>query len=168
MSKQAGDKVVARAKAKKLAKPTIASLEQEAAGYLEQWQRSQAELANYTKRVTAERTQTHVRLTQSLLTPLLPLADNFQAMIEHTPAELVGNSWVTGVTHIGKQLESILAELGAVRMDPSEEAFDPMRHEAVEEVEIEGIASGTIVEVLQPGYLVGEQVFRPAKVKVAK
>ena len=152
----------------KTAKPTVASLTKEAAGYLEQWQRAKAELANYTKQVNTERAQVHARLTQSLLTPLLPLADNFQAMIEHAPAELADNSWVTGVTHIGKQLESILVELGAVRMDPSEEAFDPMRHEAVEEVAIEGIESGTIVEVLQPGYLVGEQVFRPAKVKVAK
>jgi len=140
----------------------------EAAEYLDKWKRAKADLANYTKQVQAERTAVYSRLTSQLLTSLLPLADNFQAMLAHTPPELVDNSWVTGVIHIGKQVDDILTEYGAVQMEVGQEEFNPKRHEAIEEVEVEGVTSGTVVEVLQPGYLVADQVLRPAKVKVAK
>jgi len=118
--------------------------------------------------VAARHSEARAELAKSVLTALFPLADNFQSMVTHTPPELQDSSWVAGVTHIAKQLDTVLEDLGAERMEPSSQEFDPSKHEAVAEVELAGVATGTIVKVTQAGYMMGGQVLRPAKVTVAK
>lgn len=136
--------------------------------YLEGWKRARAELVNYRAQVVAQQARAQASLTKAVLQTLFPLADNFQSMITHTPPELQVHNWVQGVTQIAKQLDTIFAGLGVERMNLGEEEFDPSRHEAVAEVALEGVTAGTIVEVLQAGYMLGEHVLRPARVKVAK
>jgi molecular chaperone GrpE len=60
-----------------------------------------------------------------------------------------------------------LARLGIERFSPEGEQFDPQRHEAVAQQPIEGAEPGTVVEVYQRGYRLGDQVIRPARVLVA-
>lgn len=141
---------------------------EQAREYLEGWKRARAELVNYRAQVVAQQANGRASLTKAVVQALFPLADNFQSMITHTPPEFQGHSWVQGVTQIAKQLDTIFEGLGVERMNLGEEKFDPSRHEAVVEVALEGVTPGTIVEVLQAGYMLGEHVLRPARVKVAK
>lgn len=136
--------------------------------YLEGWKRARAELVNYKAQVAARHSEARAELTKFVLTALFPLADNFRSMVTHTPPELQDSSWVQGVTHIAKQLDTVLEDLGAERMELAGEEFDPSKHEAVAEVEVAGVAAGTVVEVTQAGYMMGGQVLRPAKVTVAR
>lgn len=136
--------------------------------YLDGWRRARAELDNFRKRMAEEQMRERERVTMELVEPLLGLADNFRAVVAHVPAELRDNAWAAGVVHVARQLESVLESYGvAVMPFGKEQVFDPARHEALETVKREGVRSGMVVEVVQPGYVMGERVIRPARVKVS-
>ncbi len=141
-----------------------ASREQE---YLAGWQRARAELDNYRRRVAQEQDEKQMRARQEVIMPLLELADTFEMAIRHLPAELEDNSWAQGVTHVGRQLEQFLRELGVVRVDTVGCQFDPRHHEAVLSAKRKKAESGLVIEVIKPGYKMGDVVIRPAKVKVS-
>lgn len=136
--------------------------------YLAGWQRERAELQNFRKRMHEQATRDQRQALRAVIEPLLGVADNFQAMIRHVPKELDGNAWVTGVVHIARQVEQLLAEYGITPIEAAGTVFDPSQHEAVEEVSDSDAPSGQVVEVLMPGYRLGEDVIRPARVKIAK
>ena len=68
---------------------------------------------------------------------------------------------------IAEKLRSVVTRLGVERYGEAGEVFDPHRHEAIAQAPVEGAQSGTITEVYQLGYRLGEDVLRPAKVVVA-
>lgn len=134
--------------------------------YLAGWQRARAELDNFRRRVKEERVgQQHMAL-QALIVELLPLADNLRAAAAHVPAELAAHPWVVGIIHIERQYGQLLAQLGVEVIGTVGEEFNPACHEAV--AAVAGGGEGKVVEVLQPGYKMGEKVLRPAKVKVSE
>lgn len=136
--------------------------------YLTGWQRERAALANLRRRLAAEQTATRERLTQEITQSLLTLADNFRAMTAHTPTAFVDHPWTQGVHHIARQLEQLLAAYGVTPIDTAVgTVFNPALHEAVSRTTVPGHSAGTVVEVLQPGYRLGEHILRPARVKVA-
>jgi molecular chaperone GrpE len=136
--------------------------------YLAGWQRSRAELDNFRKRMQAGQLQQQEHYVRALLEPLLPLNDNFRAMVSHLPPELKDDPWVSGVLHIARQLSDTLAEFEVVTLEPAKGAsFDPRLHEAIEHVANTEVPSGAIVEVVQAGYQLKDKTLRPAKVKVA-
>lgn len=142
-----------------------ASREQE---YLEGWQRARAELHNWRRRRQAQQGAELARARQEAIVPLLQLADNFQALLQHVPAELVDHAWVDGVSHVARQMEQLLREFGVEIINGAPVPFNPAWHEAVASVPGgKGAVSGQVVEVVQPGYKMGEWILRPAKVKVA-
>lgn len=136
--------------------------------YLAGWQRARAELDNFRKRVNQEQSHQQLRLRQEVITPLLGLADTFQAMADHLPDDLTDHAWALGVVHVARQIKQILREYGVVPIAAIGDQFDPRKHEAVSKVKKLGTASGCVVEVLQTGYVLEDKVIRPAKVKVAK
>ncbi|HSX24912.1 MAG TPA: nucleotide exchange factor GrpE [Candidatus Andersenbacteria bacterium] len=134
--------------------------------YLEGWQRARADLENLQKRMGTEREQQKNYLKRDIAEAFIPLADNFRSLIEHAPAS-DKDPWVAGVVHIARQFEQTLADFGVEVIDKKDGEFDPDIHEAVEEVEEKG-KEGKIIEIVQPGYKIGDVTIRPAKVKVGK
>ena len=146
----------------------VEQLRAEATEYLEGWQRAKAELDNFKKQAVVDRVAERERVLADTLLPLLALADNFEAMAAHVPEEMADNAWAQGVVHVAKQLESLLSDYGVTEMAALKQTFDPHVHEAVDHVSGSTAKTGTNVEVVQTGYLLGDKVLRPAKVKVAK
>jgi molecular chaperone GrpE len=136
--------------------------------YLAGWKRSRAELVNFQARVSSDQIDRDKRNQRQVIEDLMPVVDNFQAIIAHMPTELSDSSWAEGVLHVAKQLEQVLAQYNVKKIKAEGAKFDPMQHEAIDMVKNKKITSGYIIEVLQPGYTMGDEVIRPAKVKVAK
>lgn len=136
--------------------------------YLSGWQRARADLDNFRRRVHQEQQQQNEQVKRRLIYDLMPLVDNFRAVAIHLPAELKDNVWAQGVLHVTRQLEQLLQQYDVVPINEAGQPFNPVLHEAVATVEDETAGSGLVVEVMQAGYRIGDQVIRPAKVKVAK
>jgi molecular chaperone GrpE len=73
-----------------------------------------------------------------------------------------------GVELTERELMNALEKHGVKRIDPLSQKFDPNRHQAMFEMEDPTVPSGTVVQVMQAGYLIGERVLRPALVAVSK
>jgi molecular chaperone GrpE len=145
----------------------LAAKEQESAENLAGWQRAKADFINY--KSEQERLMGELRKYANLnvFSDLLPTVDSFDLALKHMPAELEGSDWVKGVMCIKGLFDNFLRDAGVAAITSLGQKFDPYRHEAVGE-EISDKEEGTIVEEIQRGYMLGERVLRPARVKVAK
>jgi len=124
-------------------------------------QRLQAEYANYRKRVDRDRTAVRELALASVLIELLPVLDDIGRARDHD--ELTG-----GFKAIAESLESAVGKLGLTTFGKAGEAFDPNVHEALMHAYSADVTEPTCVQVLQPGYKVGERILRPARVAVAE
>ncbi len=124
-------------------------------------QRVQAEYANYRKRVDRDRVAMRELALAGVLAELLPVLDNIGRAREHD--ELTG-----GFKAVADALESATAKLGLRTFGKAGEAFDPNVHEALMHAYSPEVTEPTCVQVLQPGYKVGERILRPARVAVAE
>lgn len=132
--------------------------------YLDQLQRSLAEFANYRRRVDLERIQARKIATRDLLFDIVRIADDFKRALAVVPPEDAGASWLTGVELIERNLTALLEREGVTPVDALGQPFDPAKHEAVA-VE-PGSNGSTVTDVFQTGYWHGDQLLRPAMVKV--
>lgn len=137
------------------------------AEYLDGWRRERAELQNFRKRLAAEQSLMRERAQVAAAASLLTIADNFQVMTKHMPADLAKNTWVQGVQHVARQVDALLQEQGIVLISETNIPFNPAVHEAVEKIENQEIKSGIVLEIVQPGYKLGELILKPARVKVS-
>jgi molecular chaperone GrpE len=96
---------------------------------------------------------------------LLPVIDNFERSIKHIPDKLKHDEYIMGIKSILKQFETVIKDLGVDRIETVGYQFNPAYHEAVSMEEGDG-DSEIIVEELQPGYKIGDQVIRHSIVKV--
>jgi molecular chaperone GrpE len=142
----------------------LASVTAERDTYLDQLQRSVAEFANYRRRVDQERTKARELATRDILTQLLPIMDDLKRALENAPDDQVESAWVQGVQFIEKKLTGLLERSGVSPIEAVGQPFDPAVHEAV--ATEPGSSQNFVVEVYQTGYKQGEQVLRPAMVKV--
>jgi molecular chaperone GrpE len=135
--------------------------------YLALAQRTQADFENYRKRVARESAGALQRGVVKLAKELLPALDNLDRALEAADQD---DPLLQGVRLVRSELTDALARLGIESFSPAGETFDPSLHEAMASVPQApdgGAASGTVVEVYQPGYRLGEHVIRPARVVVA-
>jgi molecular chaperone GrpE len=134
--------------------------------YLALAQRTQADFENYRKRVARESASAQARGAIVLAKELLPALDNLDRALE---AAAKDDPLLDGVRIVRSELSAALARTGIESFSPAGQAFDPEVHEAVatSEQPADGAASGTVVEVYQPGYRCGETIIRPARVVVA-
>ncbi len=146
----------------------IHSSNQKLLEYLAGWQRARAELDNYKKRQYETEQIARRQLIQEIAQSLLSLVDNFHVMTEHVPPALKDDDWTKGVLHIARQMDQILAEYGITRIETAGLKFDPSIHEAIGYVSKKTVTHGMVAEIVLPGYMIGDQVLRPAKVKVAQ
>lgn len=128
--------------------------------------RSQADFANYRKRIEKERFEDSKRATARVIEGLIPVIDGFEhALAAHREAEY--ENYRKGFELIYKQLLDNITKLGAERIDPVGKSFDPHLHQAVDRAETTEHEDGTILQVFQPGYVFHGRVLRPAMVRVA-
>jgi molecular chaperone GrpE len=132
--------------------------------YLALAQRTQADFENYRKRVAKESAAAQERGVTRLVKELLPALDNLDRALE---AAAEDDPLLEGVRLVRSELRAALARVGVESFSPAGEPFDPARHEAMAQQPVEGAQSGAVVEVYQPGYRLGEQIIRPARVVVA-
>jgi molecular chaperone GrpE len=135
------------------------------AEYKDGWQRSVADFQNYKRRVEAEKAGTYRLAVGSIIKRYLPVLDDMERAMESRPANL---AWADGIELICRKLQAILEAEGLKRIEAEGQKFDPNFHEAILQEPAEGVASGTVLEVIQNGYMLGEHVIRPAMVRVAQ
>ena len=134
-------------------------------GYLDNWQRSQADFLNYKKRTEQERYETAKHANATLILALLPVLDDLERALENIPEKPVKSNWVDGIELISRKLKSILEGHGLSEIQAIGEPFDPNLHEAMLFSEGE---EEMVVEEMQKGYRLHDQVLRPTKVSVGK
>lgn len=124
-------------------------------------QRITAEYANYRKRVDRDRVTVREQALANVLQSLLPVLDDVGRARQHE--ELTG-----GFKSVADSLEAIVTKLGLSNFGEQGEPFDPNVHEALMHSYSGDVTEPTCVQILQPGYRVGERVLRPARVAVAE
>ena len=128
--------------------------------------RHQADFANYRKRAEKDNREASQRATARVIEGLIPVVDGFEhALAAHREAEY--DNYRKGFELIYKQLLDHLARLGAERVEPLGQPFDPHLHQAMDRAETGDHPDGTILAVFQPGYVFHDRVLRPAMVRVA-
>jgi molecular chaperone GrpE len=142
----------------------LASVATERDEYLALAQRTQADFENYRKRVARESALALQRGVAKLAKELLPALDNLDRALE---AAATDDPLLDGVRLVRAELSAGLGRLGIESFGAAGDTFDPVEHEAVAQQPVEGAASGSVVEVYQPGYRLGASVIRPARVLVA-
>ncbi len=155
----------------KVLRDKLKTCEAEKKQSLEDLQRAKADFLNRRKRLEEDGERDRERVTQGHLRDLLPLCDSFQMAMKDTEAwNAVTASWRLGVEAIYSQLKSILKANQVELIDPLGQPFDPVRHEAVSSQSSksgEATKPDTVLEVVQPGYAIDNEVIRPAKVIIS-
>jgi molecular chaperone GrpE len=136
----------------------------DAAKYLDLAQRTQAELENFRKRAARDLALAGARAKAKLIAELLPVVDNLErALATANPEE---DHLAEGVRLVHVELLRVLERNGIEAFDPAGEPFDPTVHEAISMREGEN-GSGIVLDVVEKGYRLGDNVIRPARVVVS-
>lgn len=152
----------------------VAALTKELAEARDKVLRTLAEMENLRRRTTREVADARSYGIANFARDVLDIADNLQRALDAVPAEAKasGNtgllSLIEGVELTERSLGKALEKNGVKTFDPLGERFDPNREQAMFEVPDASIPAGTVVQVMQPGYMIGERVLRPAMVAVSK
>ncbi len=147
-----------------------AQLEEEKAKadkYLSNWQRAEADLANFRRRSEQERADLARFGNANLIRKILPVLDDFERAISSIPEDDQSLAWVDGIKLIDRKLRTILEQEGVSNIEAVGREFDPHFHEAVMHEGGEG-DTDMVVQELQRGYRLHDRVLRPAMVKVGR
>jgi len=117
-------------------------------------------------RLRKEVTKDVERGRRSLIGSFLEVLDNLDRALA-AAGDRADDPFVRGVSLVRQQFLTTLEGLGVTRLEPAGQAFDPAVHEGVATVTAPNVAAGTIVGVVRPGYLIGDEVLRPAQVAIA-
>jgi molecular chaperone GrpE len=132
-------------------------------------QRIRADFENYRKRVEQEKEMARASGKVGAIMKLLPVIDNIERAISHTPDDLKENTWAQGVSKLVKNLEKSLTDMGVSRIKAEKGThFNPDLHEAIQFDEDADGDHEVIAEELQAGYMLGSDVMRPSMVKVTR
>jgi molecular chaperone GrpE len=149
----------------------LADTQKEKDEYLELARRTQADFENFRKRMAAEVQAAGVRGKSNLIREVVPALDDLERALQAAGLDPEGDSedgLAHGVLLVFRNLRETLARNGVETVDPKGEKFDPQWHEALSTVAVEGAEPGTVVETMQKGYKLGEQLVRPARVVVSE
>ena len=128
--------------------------------------RAQADLINYRNRTEREVKRMRELAGEKSVLELLPVLDNLARVLE-VPDGADLTTVIEGIKMVERQFTVALENLGAVAINSINEPFSPKFHEAVGSVEVEDKAfDGVVVEEFQKGYVMGEKVIRPSKVRI--
>jgi molecular chaperone GrpE len=146
----------------------VAEWQAKADEYLDKYRRSVAEFANYRRRQDRERESEVRRISMQVLRHLLPPLDDLDRALASVPSEHRDSPWVEGVRLIDRKLRAILDEFHVKPIEAAGKTFDPRYHSALLQEASDTYPEGTVMEELQHGYMLGDDVLRPAVVKVSK
>lgn len=145
----------------------IEQLKQEKEEIYQRLLRTQAEFDNFKKRSQKEKEAERKYKAQDFVTELLPAMDNFERALQVETTE-ANKGLLDGISMVYRQLKDALKAQGVEEIEAAGKEFDPSLHQAVMQVEEEGMDSNLVVEELQKGYILKDRVIRPAMVKVNK
>lgn len=135
--------------------------------------RTMADMENLRRRTEREKSDTARYAISNFARDVLTVGDNLRRTVEHVPAEAAAQdpalkSFLDGVELTERELLNVLERHGVTRIDPLGQRFDPNCHQAMYEVPNPEVPEGTVVDVMQAGYVIGDRCLRPALVAVAK
>ena len=151
----------------------IASLESGKKEYWDRYLRAAADLENFRKRTKRELEDARYDAKVKTLKEMLPVVDNLERAIEHAAGGSTAagapapSPIVEGVQLVLRQFQTAFERLEVVAVEAQDKPFDPNLHEAISQQESDA-PPGSVVQVLQRGYKIGERLLRPALVVVAK
>jgi molecular chaperone GrpE len=135
--------------------------------------RALAEVENVRKRLERERDEARTYSVTRFARDILTVADNLNRALAAVPADVRAKddavkAVLEGVDATARELAAALARHGVKPIEAAGQRFDPNLHQAIAEVPSREAQPGTVVNVVQPGYLIGDRLLRPAMVTVAK
>src|SRR3954469_15030951 len=136
--------------------------------------RTLAEMENLRQRTRREVADAKTYGITGFARDVLDIADNLQRALDAVPAEAKANAdpglkaLIEGVELTERSLLNTLEKHGVKKFDPSGEKFDPNFQQAMYEVPDPPVPAGTVVQVVQAGYMIGDRILRPALVGVSK
>ncbi|TMJ36816.1 MAG: nucleotide exchange factor GrpE [Alphaproteobacteria bacterium] len=152
----------------------IAGLREEAGKLKDQLLRTFADMDNLRKRMEREKAEATLYAASNFARDILSVSDNMDRALATAEADHLKEATepvknlVAGVEMTRRELLNVFERHGIKRVDPMGEKFDPHYHQAVFEVPTDDQPPGTVVQVMQAGFKIGERVLRPAMVGVAK
>ncbi len=150
------------------------ALVKEAAEAKDKMLRTLAEMENLRKRTQREVADARTYGIAGFARDILDIADNLQRALDAIPPEARSSadaglkSLIEGVELTERSLHKTLEKNGVQKFEPIGEKFDPNVQQAMYEVPDSSVAPGTVVQVIQAGYMIGERILRPALVAVSK
>ena len=135
--------------------------------------RAMADMENLRRRTEREKTDTARYAISNFARDVLTVGDNLKRTVDHVPAEAAAadpalKSFLEGVELTERELLNVLERHGVTRIEPLGQRFDPNCHQAMYEVPDPSVPEGTVVDVMQSGYTIGDRCLRPALVAVSK
>jgi molecular chaperone GrpE len=153
---------------------SVEALTKEVAEAKDRMLRTLADMENLRKRTAREVSDARAYGISGFARDVLDIADNLQRALDAVPAEARAaaepglKALIEGVELTERSLHNALEKHGVKKFDPAGEKFDPNVHQAMYEVPDPSVPVGTVAQVIQAGYMIGERVLRPALVGVAK
>jgi len=135
--------------------------------------RTMADMENLRRRTEREKTDTARYAISNFARDVLTVGDNLKRTVDHVPADAAAQdpalkSFLEGVELTERELLNVLERHGVTRIEPLGARFDPNCHQAMYEVPNPDVPEGTVIDVMQAGYVIGDRCLRPALVAIAK
>jgi molecular chaperone GrpE len=154
------------------AEPTLeqklADAQAEVARMRDQLLRTAADFDNFRKRSRRSEDDAQRRGREQMLKDLLPVFDNLERAVQHAETSQEAQGVVAGVKMVLKLFLDTLERVGIKRIPTVGQAFDPTKHEAIQQMESKDHPAGMVIAEVQPGYMIGDTLVREAKVVVSK
>ena len=149
----------------------IAQLEKQLAEMKDRVLREMADAENTRRRAQKEREETSKYAVTNFAKEMLAVSDNFRRALDSAPTENLDpavKNLIVGIDATERQLLTVLESFGIKKIDPQGQPFDPHFHRVMMEVDAPDQPAGTVVQVLQAGYVIHDRLLREALVAVAK
>ena len=131
-----------------------------------------AEIQNVRRRLEQEKQQASAYAAAQFAKDMLAIKDHLEraliAVTEELRADKTASQFLAGIESTARELEAVFSRHGITRIESIGEQLDPHRHQAMMEIPSDKAKPGTIVEEMQPGYMITDRLLRPALVGVAK
>lgn len=152
----------------------VAELEAENSTLKDRMLRATAEMENLRRRTEREKAEATLYAASNFARDMLSVSDNMDRALgafddeQRAAADDITQNLLEGVELVRRELLNTFEKHGIQRIEPVGERFDPNRHQAMFEIQDLEAVNGTVIQVVQPGFVIGERVLRPAMVGVAK
>jgi len=135
--------------------------------WLDKYRRTGADFSNYRKRQERDREQQEMEMRKRVLARFLPIAEDLRRALMQVPSDAADTQWVQGVALIANKIDAMLNEYDVKAMDAQGKPFDPTCQHALTHEPSDQYPAGTVIEEVEKGYSIGNQVLKAALVRVS-